>query len=50
MTKDTFNTVTALFMAVSIFATVLAVAQAYGISKQKAVVCGFAYDGGGCNG
>ena len=50
MKKDTFNTALALFIAVSMFAAGLAVAQVYGTSKQKAVECGFAYNGGGCHG
>lgn len=50
MKIDKINALTAAFVAVSIFMVILAVAQAFGTSKQKAVECGFAYDGGGCNG
>lgn len=50
MKNYTWEVAIAAFVSMFIFATVLAAVQAYGIAKQKTVECGFANDGGGCNG
>ena len=50
MKKDIWEVAISAFVSMFIFATVLAAVQVYGISKQKAVECGFAYNGGGCHG